>query len=1199
MKQAYPRFALEELARQTGSRRTPGCDTRIADRYLLQRRLGSGASGVVYEALDEARSGARVALKLLVSQQPGALMRLKNEFRALSRTLHPNLVGLHGLGVDKYGWFLVMDLVDPSTDFVQHARAQGRCDEGRLRAALAQLLHGVSALHGAGKLHRDLKPNNVLVTQEGRVVIVDFGLLGEPDEADGSFVGTPAYASPEQLLGHSLEAKSDLYAVGVMLFESLTGRLPADAPTPEGLLAHKLRDAAALPDHVAGDLRALCCALLAPDPDLRPGADEALARLGETPLPTPRSSSFFVGRERELELLDAAATRTQSEGPILALVLGESGIGKSALSAHFCERARERTGALVLAGRCHPREQVPYKAFDTLVDALASHLQRLPQPEAMSLMPRNVGLLARLFPTLASVPAVMNMPSEAPRERDPALLRARAFLALKELLARIADRQPLLLSLDDLQWSDLDSMELLRELVSGSDAPACLIVGTLRSDHPRPRLLDQTPARLPQLELALGPLERSACLQIADLLGLGIGDRLLDEAAGSPLLLEQLARASQPQGGARTLRSVVLEQLEQLGEPERRLVELVCVAGQPVAVAVLVLAIRAELPALRRGSGCWLLAVRVQQGEEQLEPRHDRLRETVLDLLSPAQRASSHASLAHALALAANPDSEQIAQHFWAAGCFDEAAPHLVHAAERAQGAFAFARAAQLYDQALIHAGEQRDVLELALARALANCGRIAEAALRLERLLARTSDPAQRQALGGEAMVLHVLGGNVEHGARLLDMARRELGEAPLPRSDWRTLAAIGVMTARHLAGPRMASLPVPTRSRHRGVSKQMLELDFRATRGFAQVSPIYGQFFGLRTLLAIRRYRDPERWPVGIAWEVLRRCSFRPQTDSRDEQDMARAINLATQQDDPENLALVWAAEGGRCQLNAEFARAAAAFESSERAMLARGRSVAAVFNGSRAGRIAAWTALGDLASVRAHTPVWRREARAIGDQLGELVVDLMGSYQHLADGDAPRMRDAAEAIDSPLCQQTPLPCDPWWQGDPALYLGDTASAWSAYTKSRSHRFSRVLARVPLHRIALAQYLGRVHLMAAAQGERTRHLYALSSLLGKLQTERHRSATAVLAHLSAGEAWLLGDPQRALRELERAAQAYEELRAGLWAGAMRFHAGQLRGGEQGRAEQGRARDAMRALGVRTPERWFRMMVPGFLALR
>src|SRR5262249_52807119 len=135
-----------------------------------------------------------------------------------------------------------------------------------------------------------------------------------------------------------------------------------------------------------------------------------------------------------------------------------------------------------------------------------------------SLMPRDVALLARLFPTLARVPAVLQMPEARDRDGDEALLRARAFSALKELLARIADRGTLICCIDDLQWSDDDSTELLRELLRAPGAPSCLFLCAFRSTdteaNPAIQLLRNAQG-MPRIELVLAPLEREPASALA------------------------------------------------------------------------------------------------------------------------------------------------------------------------------------------------------------------------------------------------------------------------------------------------------------------------------------------------------------------------------------------------------------------------------------------------------------------------------------------------------------------------------------------------------------------------------------------------------------------------------------------------------------------------------------------------------------
>jgi serine/threonine protein kinase len=272
--------------------------TLLGGRLRVRRRIGEGGMGVVYEAHDERRRGA-VALKTLSRLDAGNVYRLKNEFRSLADVSHPSLVRLHELFGEGEQWFFTMELIDGERFdrwVRRHDNAcegpghEGQLDEARLRAALPQLVAAIAAIHAAGKLHRDLKPSNVLVTVEGRVVVLDFGLVVDPELGgvgqtvlDDSVSGTPAYMAPEQAAGTAASAASDFYALGVMLFEALTGKLPF-----EGRAHDMLVDKQRLPAPVAAqwcpdvphDLGTLCEALLRRDPSTRPDASLLHTKLG-------------------------------------------------------------------------------------------------------------------------------------------------------------------------------------------------------------------------------------------------------------------------------------------------------------------------------------------------------------------------------------------------------------------------------------------------------------------------------------------------------------------------------------------------------------------------------------------------------------------------------------------------------------------------------------------------------------------------------------------------------------------------------------------------------------------------------------------------------------------------------------------------------------------------------------------------------
>ena len=749
--------------RAAGSRRR---ECVHGDRPLPDRPApGFRGMGVVYEAYDRERE-QRVALKTLFFDDPSAIYRLKHEFRALADVAHPNLITFYELIREGDVWFITMELVEGET-FLDYVRpwnpkdSAAKLDLTRLRAALPQLVEGVYHLHAHGKWHRDLKPGNVLVTKDGRVVLLDFGISAQiqsegPATVATGAVGTVAYMAPEQVDGGSSTPTSDWYAVGVMLYEALTGHLPFSGPLLLVLEA-KLKETPPHPsDHAADlpeDLVRLCLDLISRDATDRPSGEDILTRLGRSgPVRAMRAAmaeagTTIMGREPHLEILKGSFERSRSGRAVSVHVHGVSGIGKTYLVEHFLNRLDPALGTVVLTGRCYPRESMPYKAVDGVIDSLTRYLRSLEEQDVLDLLPREILYLARIFPVLMQVGRDMDLPvSPSRRARDAQELRKRAFSALRRLLGSIAARHPLVLIIDDLQWADVDSVALLDDLTRPDRAPPLLLVCCFRSiGGEAPAFLTtlrNRPGDENTVDLPVGPLtdpeaEHLVRLRIRSEEVEPVVRSIVREAAGSPFVLEQLIRhvleCEKSEMTNATLAVMLDARIDRLPPGSRELLDTLSVAERPVDFEVVHEAAGIEGDA-RALVGTLEVAhlVRTSAEADEIETYHDRIRECLAEQLSPEKTVQIHLRLAHAIRRRGTEDPEALFEHYLKAGRPTQAAEQAVKAGHISMKALAFDRAARFFRHALELApldAEEEQELKIQLAEALANAGRPAEAA--------------------------------------------------------------------------------------------------------------------------------------------------------------------------------------------------------------------------------------------------------------------------------------------------------------------------------------------------------------------------------------------------------------------------------------------------------------------------------------
>ncbi len=1207
-------------------------------RFRIVRQLGAGGMGVVYEAEDRERR-QRVALKTLKNASADTLYRLKQEFRALAELEHPNLVTLHELfvadgtsaatpwgGQDPGPCFMTMELVD-GVDIREYVKQ----DEARLRAVLPQLARGLLALHDSGKIHRDVKPPNVLVTGEGRVVLVDFGLVTHAEGAPnapvesllGRAVGTVAYMSPEQCCGDvRVTPAADWYAVGVVLYELLTGRVPFEGPMMRVFVEKQQRappPPRAIVPSVPKDLDELCTALLERLPGDRPDGRTVLRRLGaaEHELTGATTSMTraggFAGRDAELGVLrEKLAAMLDLRGSAV-LVRGATGLGKSVLVQRFLESARaDHRELVVLRGRCYERETVPYQAMDSLIDDLSHYLRSLSAADAASLMPREAGLLPRVFPVLGRVAAI----ASAPRAReiaDPQELRTRAFSALREVLQRIGERHPLVVALDDMHWVDASTLSVLADVLRPPDAPVMLLLLATRDEGSR--ALEQLFERagLAHAIVDLAPLSSAASIELAQrLLGSDAAHQAKEvarEANGNPFFLGELVKFVQTSDRAalRALRleDVIRARVAQLSPSGRRVLELVAASDEPVSRRVLATAADVSPEALAREIAMLrsLHFVRLAGGlaDDRIEPYHGRVREVVLLTTSAEERRGHHRSLALALGQWNEGTPEGLALLWHSAGDRARARENALKAADDAVFRLHFDRAAELF-KLVIEMSEGDDARALRgihrrLGDALASAGRPREAAVALLRAC-EGADGAERLELRRLAAENLLRGGYLEAGLvevrGVLEAIKMRLAPTPL-----RALVSLLLVRAwLTIRGLGFRERPV---SRIAPEELTKVDVAWSVASGLAVVDNIRGAHGQARHVLLALRAGEPTRIARALAIEAAFLASTGATKRARAANAGCRA--LASRIGSEYALALGSFAEGFVdyfCE-----SRWRAGFETYAEAEERFRRHLAAGWEIDTSSMFSCLCQLygGDVGALGRRVPALVQEAERRGDlyQSVSLRTRLNGVWL-FRDDVAGAERDLREAVDawSRASFQVQHFFAMGSRCNLALYQGRPEDAAANLARDLAPLARSMLTRVTMVRIETHETRARVALAFGARatsvgGDRQRFAAEARTFARKLARDPVPVGRSLAIVLEAGASRVAGDVERAVQELRRALGALEKQETMLHATAARRRLGEAVGGDEGRAMIARADEWFAREGVKNPARTVAMLVPGW----
>lgn len=1200
-------------------------------RFELTRELGEGGHGAVYEAYDRELE-MRVAIKQLQRFTPDALLRFKREFRTLANLRHTNIVRLHELFEQDGRWYFTMELVEGRNfvSFVRDAEDARGFDEVRLRDGLIALCRGLSAIHEAGFVHRDVSAENVRVTSDGRVVILDFGLVLPRDVAawveETHMLGTVDYIAPEQTEPGPVGPPADWYAVGVLVYEALTGELPFYGSSVDVIMSKRARPMTPPSERVASvpeDLERLCVQLLSIAPEKRPDGAAICRALGVVPETFAKvaDTDWFlraelVGREDELRALADGFGEAIAGVSHLSVIEGDSGMGKSTLMREAALHAVARhSRAIVLSAVCYERESVPYKAFDGVLDTLALHLSALSDHSYASAPPLQYDLLTRVFPGLARVPALANAGLAVPLE--PSAQRRIVFDGVIALLRALSQNAPLLICIDDLQWADSDSLALLSAVLDAERPPRVMFLATTR---PQSSALVHEAALVALLSaprvkrVRIGALTAEASRAFVARVGTERLtseqiDAIVRESQGHPMFLAELLRLALEQDAASTesttLDDAIVRRAHRLTPLARSLLDAIALAGAPISRPVLrsALSLRGEELVVGLGDlvqGHW---VRVFTAAD-VECYHDRIREAVSAELAPEVRVKLHVALARALERRSPGLSARIGMHWLGAGEPQRAVPWLERAALEAVDSLAFQRAAQLYAQLLSLEepldAERRDGFRTAKAAALAHAGRSAEAAHEYLTTLssASASDTAWLRKKAAQALFQ---AGRVEQG---LEVMRTLFHSRGMVFAETTTLALVRVTWHRALLNLRSYDVPEEEIAPVEGRTRDDLDLLFDLGPALGWIDMARGVELQSRHLRLALSARDPKHLALALSYEAaFSEVSARGRSSA--DRCIALARKIVTREPDPFVTAVIAGNAGLVAFFRVELTRALALFRESEQIYRERCASASWPLGVVRTNLLTVLFMLGECGEHTRLSGEWMRDAQDRGDQLAYTSLMVLGGGFHrvaISQG----VSAAEEAVESSMQQ---------WPAQPfcARHLGHMIAKANLLRMRRAPEAfdyleqrwpevsSSLLARSDFTLASLLPMRahGLIDRLVTQQGSaRETSLHAVDKIVRQLERVQGAAAKQRAILLRAQMTMLRGDHTAARDALEHFTSTATPDSLAVEQHAAIYLLGALHGGEHGRALREKALIWTRDKGFPDPYMPLWMTIPAVRVL-
>jgi len=735
-------------------------------RYAILKKRGEGGKGIVYKARDTVLNRI-VAIKMLKSEvlSEETYSRFVREAQAVAKLNHPNIVSIHDIAKEDEKRFFVAEFVD-GMDLHELMRTypEAKCDVQTILRISIDVCSALQFAHSQGVLHRDVKPENILITEEGTAKLNDFGLakmLGQPSiTQEGVIVGTVAYVAPEIALGKGADARSDLYSFGAVLYEMATGRPPFPGEDAVKIIFSHIHDYPVSPSRlnpkVPQALAECIMKLLEKEPGKRfqSAADllkvlrdvaEGFLREVYVPshkpsvvVPSPRPSAVreiqLINRVEEMGILREAVDRAVRGEGGLVFLYGEAGIGKTRLTRELGAYARLR-GMRVLYGRCPALFRMdgvpPYVLWN---EVIKDYLQVCTPEQLYKVIGYYPGEVCKLVPEvkqkLGTIP--QSLPISPEHERD------RLFEAVSQFITNISKETPLLVVLDDLQWTDQSSLLLLHYLARGVYRESLLLLGAYRDTD-----IDERHPLLP----VLTELNRERLLQSAQLKRMSFDEisemikRLLEQddvpkefcelvyekTRGNPFFVEEVIKSLKEEGVIyreenkykikevskiefpKTVKGVVKARISRLDEECQNVLTLASFIGNDFTFEALCGVTGVEegklLEIIEKILKTGLFKHRVIHGEDVCFFADIIVRDVVYEEVSPFRRKKLHNVVGCALekvyAKKIDEHLGELALHFLESGDKGKALDYFLKAGEKAVKIYANTEAISYFQSAL------------------------------------------------------------------------------------------------------------------------------------------------------------------------------------------------------------------------------------------------------------------------------------------------------------------------------------------------------------------------------------------------------------------------------------------------------------------------------------------------------------------